>query len=60
MLKKLGESAQDHPGSTFARKADDVFEIDGSSGRHHFIAQKPQGCSLWTLQHMFPDAKLPK
>lgn len=60
MLKRLKESAQDHPGSSFVRTADDIFDIAGPTGSHKCIVSKPQGCSLWTLQHMFPDAKVPK
>lgn len=60
MLKRLEQSAQDHPGSAFVRKADDIFEVDGFTGSHQCIVTKPQGCSLLTLQHLFPDGKLPK
>ena len=62
MLQRLGKCAQeaDHPGLDFTRLADDVFEIDGPSGRHYCIAMKPQGSSLRTFQETFPNAMLPK
>ena len=62
MLQRLGKFAQeaDHPGLDFTRLAIDVFEIDGTSGRHYCIATKPQGSSLRTLQETFADAVLPK
>lgn len=60
ILKGLQNCPHEHGGSVIARLANDAFEVDGPTGRHHCIAQKPQGCSLWTLQHMFPDGRLPK
>lgn len=51
---------QDHPGLDFTRLAQDIFEIDGPSGRHYCIASKPQGNSVRVLQEMFPNATLPK
>lgn len=59
MLKKAGEAAQDHPGSDFVRRAEDIFEVEGPTGSHQCIVTKPQGCTSWTLQNMCPDGKVP-
>lgn len=55
-LRHLSACPKEHPGSNYARLAEDVFQIDG----HYCIVSKPQGCSLWTMQSMFPDGKVSK
>ena len=62
MLKRRSTIAKerDHPGLLFSCLADDIFEIDGLTGRHYCIAMKPQGVSARTLQDFFYDGKLPK
>lgn len=60
MLQYLKRCPRDHPGSTTARLPEDDFQLDGPTGRHHCIVSEPQSSSLWTIQHMFPDSKLPR
>ncbi|KAK5168829.1 uncharacterized protein LTR77_006138 [Saxophila tyrrhenica] len=62
MLRHLESTSEagDHPGLDFIRLADDIFEADGPTGRHHCIAMKPQGVSVRTLQEFYPDERLPK
>lgn len=62
MLQRLKKCAaeDDHPGLLFTRLVDDIFEINGPSGRHYCIAMKPQAGSLRGLQETFPNAKVPK
>ncbi|PWY82057.1 kinase-like protein [Aspergillus heteromorphus CBS 117.55] len=62
MLQRLGNFAQqaDHPGLEFTRLAQDIFQIDTSTGPHHCIVTEPQGASIRTLQDVFPNAILPK
>ncbi|EEP77012.1 predicted protein [Uncinocarpus reesii 1704] len=62
MLQRLKKcaAAEDHPGLLFTRLADDIFEINGPSGRHYCVASKPQAGSVRVLQETFPEAKVPK
>lgn len=60
MLRHLAQSPREHPGSTYARLADEIFELDGRFGPHYCLALRPQGCSLQTLQGMCPEGKVPK
>lgn len=59
-LKRIAEYAQHQTEPTFARTADDIFEVDGPHGRHFCIAMEPQGCSLYTLSRMFDKRQVPK
>ncbi|KAK3058231.1 hypothetical protein LTR09_001309 [Extremus antarcticus] len=59
-LERRLSKERDHPGLLFSCLADDIFEIDGLTGRHYCIAMKPQGVSARTLQDFFYDGKLPK
>ena len=58
-LQHLAKSPREHPGSNYARLAKDIFEIEGPRGKHSCVVSTPQGCSLWALQSMFPEGKVP-
>lgn len=58
-LRHLAKSPREHPGSSYARFAKEIFEVEGPTGRHSCIVSTPQGCSLWALQSMFPEGKVP-
>lgn len=60
ILRHLASSPKEHPGSKYARLADDFFQLKGAAGFHECIVSRPQGPSLWTLQRMFPEGKVPK
>ncbi|KAM5448142.1 hypothetical protein McanMca71_004250 [Microsporum canis] len=57
-MKSLAE--EDHPGLDFIRLAQDIFAVNGPTGRHYCIVSKPQGNSAPTLQEMFPNGVLPR
>lgn len=61
MLQRMKSLAEkDHPGLDFTRLAQDIFDVNGPTGRHYCIVSKPQGNSVRTLQEMFPNGVLPR
>ncbi|KAF2212267.1 hypothetical protein CERZMDRAFT_112004 [Cercospora zeae-maydis SCOH1-5] len=59
-VQHLASCSKDHSGSNIARLPYDMFKLDGPTGKHHCFVSSPQGCSLWTLRHMFPNGRLPQ
>ncbi|KAH9841232.1 protein kinase, partial [Teratosphaeria destructans] len=60
VLRKLKECPSDHFAASVARLPSQFFEVEGPSGRrHHCIAAAPRGCSLWDLQDVFPERRMP-
>lgn len=59
-LECISEHAALEVVPTYARTADNIFDISGPQGQHKCIAMQPQGCPLLTLQRMYPGHQIPK
>ncbi len=61
MLRRFRNTAQlmDHPGTAFIRRAEDIFEIEGTDARHKCIVMKPQGIPLSKLQYHYANGAIP-
>lgn len=59
MLKYIDSCDRSGGGALYVRFPEEIFDVESEFGRHHCIAMQAQGCSLWKLQNLFPEAKMP-
>lgn len=56
ILRHIGKCTNDLTDTSLVRLPNDGFKVDG----HSCLAMKPQACSLWYLQNVLPEGKVPR